>query len=144
MPPFRTPLCEELGLEVPIFAFSKAPAVVAAVSRAGGMGVLGAVAYTVDQLREALDFIDANVDGRPYGVDVVMPAKYVDGGAGHDKPLDPAKLEALISPRHRAFIEDLLAKHEVPKLPEGENAWPPASVPCATMMSTPFWMCLSA
>ncbi|MBZ0237274.1 MAG: nitronate monooxygenase family protein [Deltaproteobacteria bacterium] len=123
MKPFRTPLCEELGLEVPIFAFSKAPAVVAAVSRAGGMGVLGAVAYTVDQLREALDFIDANVDGKPYGVDVVMPAKYVDGGAGHDKPLDPAKLEALISPRHRAFIEDLLARHEVPRLPEGENAW---------------------
>jgi NAD(P)H-dependent flavin oxidoreductase YrpB (nitropropane dioxygenase family) len=123
MAPYRTPLCEELGLEVPVFAFSKAPEVVAAVSRAGGMGVLGAVAYTVDQLREALDYIDAHVDGKPYGVDVVMPAKYVDGGAGHDKPLDPAKLESLISPRHRAFIEDLLAKHEVPKLPEGENAW---------------------
>ncbi len=119
----RTPIAEELGLEVPLFAFSKAPAVVAAVSRAGGMGVLGAVAYTVDQLREALDFIDAHVDGKPYGVDVVMPAKYVDGGAGHDAPLDPGKLEAMISPRHRAFIEDLLARHEVPALPEGENAW---------------------
>jgi len=120
---FRTPLCEELGLEVPVFAFSKAPEVVAAVSRAGGMGVLGAVAYTVDQLREALDYIDAHVDGKPYGLDVVMPAKYVDGGAGHDQPLDPAKLEALISPRHRAFIEDLLARHEVPNLPDGENPW---------------------
>lgn len=119
----RTPIAEELGLEVPVFAFSKAPAVVAAVSRAGGMGVLGAVAYTVDQLREALDWIDAHVDGKPYGVDVVMPAKYVDGGAGHDAPLDTAVLENMISPRHRAFIEDLLARHEVPRLPEGENAW---------------------
>ncbi len=119
----RTPLSEELGLEVPLFAFSKAPAVVAAVSRAGGMGVLGAVAYTVDQLREALDFIDAHVDGKPYGVDVVMPAKYVDGGAGHDAPLDPDKLEAMISPRHRAFIDELLARHEVPPLPPGADAW---------------------
>jgi NAD(P)H-dependent flavin oxidoreductase YrpB (nitropropane dioxygenase family) len=96
---------------------------VVAVSRAGGMGVLGAVAYTVDQLREALDYIDANIGGMPYGVDVVMPAKYEGAGAGHDKPLDPSKLEAMISPRHRAFIEDLLAKHEVPALPEGEHAW---------------------
>ncbi len=119
----RTPLAEALGLEVPLFAFSKAPAVVAAVSRAGGMGVLGAVAYTVDQLRDALDWIDANVDGKPYGVDVVMPARYVDGGAGHDQPLDPAQLEAMISPQHRAFINDLLTAHEVPPLPVGAEAW---------------------
>lgn len=120
---FRTPIAEELGLEVPVFAFSKAPAVVAAVSRAGGMGVLGAVAYTVDQLGDALDWIDAHVDGKPYGVDVVMPARYVDGGAGHDGALDPAMLESMISPRHRAFIDELLARHEVPPLPPGEEAW---------------------
>jgi NAD(P)H-dependent flavin oxidoreductase YrpB (nitropropane dioxygenase family) len=117
----RTPLAEELGLDVPIFAFSKAPAVVAAVSRAGGMGVLGAVAYTVDQLRDALDWIDAHVDGKPYGVDVVMPAKYV--GADPSGTIDADKLAAMISPRHRAFIEDLLARHDVPSLPPGETAW---------------------
>jgi len=116
----KTPLAEELGLEVPIFAFSKAPAVVAAVSRAGGMGVLGAVAYTVDQLREALDWIDAHVDGKPYGVDVVMPAKYEGSGSGE---IDPKALEAMITPRHRAFIEDLLARYEVPPLPAGQNEW---------------------
>ncbi len=119
----QTRLAEALGLDVPIFAFSKAPAVVAAVSRAGGLGVLGAVAYTVDQLREALDFVDAHAGGKPYGVDVVMPAKYVDGGAGHDAPLDPSMLEAMISPAHRAFIEDLLARHEVPALPAGQTSW---------------------
>src|SRR5688572_16656527 len=116
----RTPLCEEFGMEVPVFAFSKAPEVVVAVSRAGGMGVLGAVAYTVDQLRGALDWIDAHVDGKPYGVDVVMPAKYE--GAG-DADFDPGKLEAMIPPKHRAFIEELLARHEVPPLPEGERSW---------------------
>jgi NAD(P)H-dependent flavin oxidoreductase YrpB (nitropropane dioxygenase family) len=115
----RTPLAEELGLEVPIFAFSKAPAVVAAVSRAGGMGVLGAVAYDVDQLREALDYIDAHVDGKPYGVDVVMPAKYE--GAGAD--FDPRKLEALIPDQHKQFLAGLLARHEVPELAPGDEAW---------------------
>ena len=116
----KTPLCEELGIEVPIFAFSKAPAVVAAVSRAGGMGVLGAVAYDVDQLREALDWIDAHVDGKPYGVDVVMPMKYEGAGAG---PIDPAAFEKMIPERTRAFVEELLARHEVPPLPEGERSW---------------------
>jgi NAD(P)H-dependent flavin oxidoreductase YrpB (nitropropane dioxygenase family) len=116
----KTPLAEELGLEVPIFAFSKAPEVVAAVSRAGGMGMLGAVAYTVDQLRDALDWIDAHVDGKPYGVDVVMPAKYEGAGAG---TIDPQAFEAMISPRHRAFIEDLLTRYEVPRLPDDETSW---------------------
>jgi len=123
MAAFRTPLCERLGLEVPVFAFSKAPAVVAEVSKAGGLGVLGAVAYTVDQLREALDWIDAHAGGRPYGVDVVMPVKYESAGAGHDGALDPKLLEQMISPKHRAFVEELLARHEVPRLPEGEHGW---------------------
>src|SRR5881394_673679 len=103
---FKTPLAEELGLEVPVFAFSKAPEVVAAVSRAGGMGVLGAVAYTVDQLRDALDWIDAHVEGKPYGVDVVMPAKYEGHHAGLDAQGLQAMLEAAIPPRTKAFIEE--------------------------------------
>jgi NAD(P)H-dependent flavin oxidoreductase YrpB (nitropropane dioxygenase family) len=120
---FKTPLAEELGLEVPVFAFSKAPEVVAAVSRAGGMGVLGAVAYTVDQLRDALDWIDAHVEGKPYGVDVVMPAKYEGHHAGLDAQGLQAMLEAAIPPRTKAFIEELLARHEVPPLPAGEQSW---------------------
>jgi NAD(P)H-dependent flavin oxidoreductase YrpB (nitropropane dioxygenase family) len=117
--PFKTPLCERLGLGAPVFAFSKAPAVVAEVSKAGGLGVLGAVAYTVDQLRDALDWIDAHADGKPYGVDVVMPAK-VEGAGGS---FDPKLLEQMISPAHRAFVDELLARHEVPKLPDGEHGW---------------------
>ncbi|MCB9561261.1 MAG: nitronate monooxygenase [Kofleriaceae bacterium] len=118
-----SPLAEELGLEVPIFAFSKAPEVVAAVSRAGGMGVLGAVAYTVDQLREGLDFIEAHVDGKPYGVDVVMPAKYEGAGQTGGAAQLGSMLEQMIPARHKAFIEELLTRHEVPPLPEGTDAW---------------------
>ena len=120
---FKTPICERLGLDAPVFAFSKAPAVVAEVSKAGGLGVLGAVAYTVDQLREALDWIDAHAGGRPYGVDVVMPVKYESAGAGHDAPLDPKLLEAMISPAHKKYVDELLARHEVPALPQGEHGW---------------------
>ena len=70
----KTPISEELGIEFPIFAFSHCRDVVAAVSRAGGFGVLGALAYTPDELDIELNWIDEHVDGKPYGVDVVMPA----------------------------------------------------------------------
>ena len=72
----RTELCDLFGLEVPIFAFSHCRDVVAAVSRAGGLGVLGAVAFSPAQLARELKWIDENVDGKPYGVDTVMPANY--------------------------------------------------------------------
>ena len=88
----RTPVCESLGIEYPIFAFSHCGDVVAAVSRAGGMGVLGAVAFTPDELKQELDRIEKNVDGKPYGVDVVIPASYVGKDAGGLEKLDLEKL----------------------------------------------------
>src|SRR5260221_14544420 len=71
----RTQLARDLGLEFPIFAFSHCRDVVAAVSRAGGMGVLGALYFTPDELEIELKWIDDHVDGKPYGDDLVMPAK---------------------------------------------------------------------
>ena len=50
----RTPLCDELGIEFPIFAFTHCRDVVAAVSKAGGFGVLGAVGFTPEQLEVEL------------------------------------------------------------------------------------------
>ena len=72
----KTQLTEMFGIEYPIFAFTHSPKVAAAVSRAGGLGVFGALSYTPEQLREHLEWINDNVDGKPYGVDVVMPASY--------------------------------------------------------------------
>ena len=69
----RTDLCDLFGIDVPIFAFSHCRDVVAAVTNAGGMGVLGALAFSPEQLDVELDWIDARCDGRPYGVDVVIP-----------------------------------------------------------------------
>jgi NAD(P)H-dependent flavin oxidoreductase YrpB (nitropropane dioxygenase family) len=117
----RTALCERLGIELPIFAFSHCRDVVAAVSKAGGFGVLGAVGFPPEQLEVELKWIDEHVGDLPYGVDIVIPGKYEGMGE-----VDPVKLEAAlqdaIPPQHRQFVEDLLAQHGVPKLPEGEKA----------------------
>ena len=72
----HTPLCDELGIEFPIFAFTHCRDVVAAVSKAGGFGVLGAVGFTPEQLEVELHWIDEHVGDKPYGVDIVIPGKY--------------------------------------------------------------------
>jgi NAD(P)H-dependent flavin oxidoreductase YrpB (nitropropane dioxygenase family) len=110
-----TPICERLGIEFPIFAFSHCRDVVAAVSRAGGYGVLGALAYSPDQLDMELTWIDENCGGKPYGVDIVMPAKYVGQGDGAAASLH--NLHELIPQEHRDFVEQLLEEHDVPPLP---------------------------
>jgi NAD(P)H-dependent flavin oxidoreductase YrpB (nitropropane dioxygenase family) len=116
----RTELCERLGIEFPIFAFSHCRDVVAAVSQAGGFGVLGAVGFSPEQLEIELKWIDEHVGDRPYGVDIVIPGKYEGMGE-----LDPKKLEqqlrAMIPPQHREFANKVLADHGVPELPPDEH-----------------------
>ena len=88
----RTPICDLLGIEYPIFAFSHCRDVVAAVTRAGGMGVLGALVFTPEELERELTWIDENTDGKPYGVDVVIPAAYVGKEQGGLEEIDLEKL----------------------------------------------------
>ncbi|MFI7634551.1 NAD(P)H-dependent flavin oxidoreductase [Nonomuraea sp. NPDC049400] len=104
----RTAICERLGIEFPLFAFSHCRDVVAAVTNAGGFGVLGAIAYSPEQLDTELSWIDAQVGGRPYGVDVLVPGK-VDASA-----LDrQAHLMDFVPDRHRDFVTHLLSKYGV-------------------------------
>jgi NAD(P)H-dependent flavin oxidoreductase YrpB (nitropropane dioxygenase family) len=111
----RTPLSDRLGIEHAVFGFTPFPAVAAAISRAGGLGVLGAVRYgEAEELAKDLDWMDAHCDGRPYGVDVVMPAKKVEG-------VTVEQVEAMIPEGHRAFVREQLAKHGVPGLRAGER-----------------------
>jgi len=114
--PVRTPICDRLGIEFPIFAFSHCRDVVAAVSRAGGYGVLGALAYSPEELEIELAWIDEHVDAKPYGVDIVMPAKYVGKGGGAEASV--TSLDALIPAEHKQFVDDLLAEHDVAPLPD--------------------------
>jgi NAD(P)H-dependent flavin oxidoreductase YrpB (nitropropane dioxygenase family) len=112
----RTSLCPLLGIEYPIAGFSPSEHVAAAISRAGGLGVLGCVRFNDPaDLDTVLDWMDANTDGRPYGVDVVMPARVPAEGA-------PADLGSLIPAGHREFVEDTLLKLGVPPLPDDSPA----------------------
>ena len=116
----RTQLCERFGIEFPIFAFTHCRDVVAAVSQAGGFGVLGAVGFSAEQLEIELKWIDEHVGDKPYGVDIVIPGKYEGMGE-----IDPAKLEAqlraAIPHQHREFVKKILADHGVPEIPSGEE-----------------------
>jgi NAD(P)H-dependent flavin oxidoreductase YrpB (nitropropane dioxygenase family) len=113
LPPMRTELSERLGIEHAIFGFTPFPAVAAAITRAGGLGVLGAVRYSdAEDLAKDLDWMDSQVGGLPYGVDVVMPAKKVEN-------VSIADVEAMIPEGHRAFVRETLARYGVPDLPEG-------------------------
>jgi len=72
----KTKLTEMFGIDLPIFAFSHCRDVVAAVSKAGGMGVLGCAYQTAEQLEQELQWIDDHVDGKPYGIDLLMPSTF--------------------------------------------------------------------
>jgi len=121
-------LCESLGIEFPIFAFTHCRDVAAAVSRAGGMGVLGALAFSPDQLELELKWIDEHVDGKPYGVDVVMPVKSVDREQGlTDTKSIGSDLRTYISDAHWDYVHKILADHGVPDEVEEENDGSPLS-----------------
>ena len=108
-------ICEMLGCEVPIFAFSHCRDVVVEVTRAGGFGVLGASSFTPAQLEIELKWIDAHVDGRPYGLDIVVPGKYSKEAEQHS-----GRLDALIPAEHQAFMDRILDEARLPPLPPGE------------------------
>ncbi|MEV8508986.1 nitronate monooxygenase family protein [Actinoplanes sp. NPDC051475] len=106
----RTELCDLLGVAYPVVAFSPSEHVVAAVSRAGGLGVLGCVRFNDPaELDATLSWLDGETAGHPYGVDVVMPTHGPAEGA-------PADLDRLIPPGHRDFVERTLLRLGVPPL----------------------------
>ncbi len=116
----RTEICEKLGIEYPIFAFTHCRDVVAAVSNSGGMGVLGAVGFTVDELIANLNWIDEHVGEKPYAVDIVIPAKYQGKGENISEEKLEKQLRDMVPDEHRAFARKILEDAGVPELPEDE------------------------
>lgn len=108
----RTAVCEMFGIDVPIFAFSHCRDVVVEVTRAGGMGILGASGYDREHLAEELRWIDAHVDGKPYGVDLLMPSRYEKVA-----PVQRRSLDELLPQAQRDFVTALMDHAGVPPLP---------------------------
>ena len=107
----RTRVTKMLGIEFPIFAFTHCRDVAAAVTNAGGFGVLGAVAHTPEQLDIDLSWIAEHTHGRPFGVDLLIPRNYVGADVGG---IDGGALKAMIPEPHREWIEELLTRYGVP------------------------------
>jgi NAD(P)H-dependent flavin oxidoreductase YrpB (nitropropane dioxygenase family) len=106
----KTSICDQYGIDFPLFAFSHCRDVVAAVTNAGGLGVLGGTAFTPQELEAELAWIDGEVRGRPYGVDIIVPAKF----EGKGENLTAGALVDRIPADYRSFVTELLAAHDIP------------------------------
>jgi NAD(P)H-dependent flavin oxidoreductase YrpB (nitropropane dioxygenase family) len=115
----RTRVAEMLGVEFPICAFSHCRDVVAAVTNAGGFGVLGAVAHSPKRLESELTWIEEQTAGKPYGVDLLLPPKYVGAEEGG---IDTKRARTLLPEEHRAFVEELLARYGITAPAEESHA----------------------
>ena len=102
-------ICHLLGIEFPLFAFSHCRDVIAEVSNAGGFGVLGAAGHTPETLDIELTWIDEHVNGKPYGVDLLVPTSMDN----KDQGLTKEELEDRIPLEHKRYIEELLAQHDI-------------------------------
>lgn len=111
----KNKVCEMFGIEFPIFAFTHCRDVVAAVSKAGGLGVLGAAAHSPEQLDIDLRWIREQVGDKPFGVDVIVPAKYIGKDEGG---ISRSEMKALIPQEHKDFLANLMDRYDVPPLPE--------------------------
>ena len=102
-------ICKLLDIEFPLVAFTHCRDVVVAVSKAGGCGVLGAVGMSPEQLEKELKWIDENIDGKPYGVDVLIPNKMI----GRDEKFDAEKLVKMIPQEYADFRADVLENNGI-------------------------------
>lgn len=105
----KTNICDLTGCDFPLFAFSHCRDVVAEVSKAGGFGVLGAAGHTPESLEIELSWIDEHVDGKPYGVDLIVPMSLEDreGQLSHQDLLDR------VPDTHRRHVERILAENDI-------------------------------
>ncbi len=118
----HTPICDELGVEFPIFAFTHCRDVVVAVSKAGGFGVLGAVGFTPEELEVELNWIDEHIGDRPYGVDIVIPNKYEGMDSNMSGEELAAMLQSMVPAETLDFGRKLLRDHGVPLNEDSDNS----------------------
>jgi NAD(P)H-dependent flavin oxidoreductase YrpB (nitropropane dioxygenase family) len=105
--PLRTKLCETLGIEYPIVAFTHCKDVVAAVTNAGAFAVMGETHHSPDEIAADIKWIREKVGDKPFGIDLVFPAS-VPPEATIDE------LKAKIPEEQREYTEEIKRRHELP------------------------------
>ncbi len=105
----KSPICDQLGIEFPLVAFTHCRDVVCEVSKAGGMGVLGAAGFGPEQLEIELKWIDEHIDGKPYGLDLIVPTTM----ANKDESASAEEIRAMVPDEHKRFAAGILAQHEI-------------------------------
>ena len=121
-PVLRTALCDFLGIEYPICLAGMGgkwtpPELVAAVSEAGGLGVMGGTGTPVEELRKRIRRVRELTD-KPFGVDLLLPVVTgqveTQGGSGSRE----SEYEAVRRqyPRHAAFVDTLAAEFGLDKV----------------------------
>ena len=103
----HTSICDRFGVEVPIFGFTHSRDAVVAVCEAGGIGIWGATRNTPDEISEGLKDIASRVNGRPFGIDLVLPQ-------GMPARNNREEIEKLLPDEHRAFVDHMWKKYDVP------------------------------
>jgi NAD(P)H-dependent flavin oxidoreductase YrpB (nitropropane dioxygenase family) len=106
----KSAICDMLGIEFPLVAFSHCRDVVAAVSKAGGFGVFGAASQSPESIEQELKWIDDHVGGKPYGIDILIPENMATAG---EKNVTYNSLESRVPPQHRQYAKDLLKKYGI-------------------------------
>ena len=100
----KSVICDMLGVDFPLVAFTHCRDVVVEVSKAGGFGVLGAVGHTPDSLEIELKWIDEHIDGKPYGIDLIVPATMSDKSG----TMSAEDVRARIPEGHKRHVEKIL------------------------------------
>lgn len=106
-----SPLCDRLGITYPIFGFAHDVSTVAAITNAGGFGVYGATRRFPHEITEELAAIRKLVGNKPFGVDLVLPP-------GMPEHNSREAIEAEIPDAHKAFVQGLIDKFDVPQATE--------------------------
>jgi len=111
---FTTPLCRQLGIDLPIFGFAHDIATVAAITNAGGIGIYGATRRFPHEIRDELAEIRRLVGDRPFGVDLVLPE-------GMPEYNSRDEIERHVPEGHKAFVQSIVDRYDVPE-PSGPGA----------------------
>ncbi len=105
----KSRICDMLGIEFPLFAFTHCRDVVVEVTKAGGFGVMGVAGMPKEQLEIELSWIDDHIDGMPYGVDVLIPNAMLT----RDAQPKPEEVLAMVPQQHKDLAAQVLEDHDV-------------------------------